>query len=227
MFWFLVLLVDAGESLDETLPRLLVQAFGVSFFAYLQRRVYEDFEERQTAFLVYVPSHYTIGHKGRYEAAQAYVTCVCEEFRHFCNSPYVFLAVFWGETQVFVEAVAHVIAIKTEEEKISDQLKWKSGVLLPVGWDAMTDEVFFQSEGNCRFSSSRKASEPNRASSETLVRTKTQNFGSFVSADVLGLWPNVCCFLDVLEDYKISRRVKCSRILYCHKMYVTEEFFNC
>src|SRR5690554_598175 len=103
---------NAGEVLDLTCPRFLIQAFRVPVFASVQRGVHEHLDElaggEQVAYQAAVAG------EGADEGAENNQAGIGKQFAHLANAADVLYPVVVGETQILAQAMAHVVAVQQE-----------------------------------------------------------------------------------------------------------------
>lgn len=117
--------IDAGEASDLARARPFVKSFHVSLLAHLQRRVYEDLDERQSGFLVQLPRAVSVTLERRDEAGETHDAAVGEQLRHLRDPADVLLAILSAEAEVPIEARADVVAI----ERVGGDAMWHKVIL--------------------------------------------------------------------------------------------------
>lgn len=102
--------INSRESLNHARARLLVQSLGITLLRDLNRDVDVDLNEWDASLVVELASGSAVGDVGRDEGSDRDAARVCEKLRDFANAADVFVAVCFGEAEVFVEAEADVVA---------------------------------------------------------------------------------------------------------------------
>jgi len=72
-----VWVIDAGKVIQYALPGFLIEAFGVSLFADLDRRVHKNLHEEKACFVVYAAGYFAVFAIRGYEAGHGYETGGC------------------------------------------------------------------------------------------------------------------------------------------------------
>ena len=108
----LVRAVDSGEVLQLTRACLGVEAFDVASFGHFEWGVNEDLDEFTGLHLR--PNHISLGAEGRDEGGDDNETRVCHQLGHFTDAADVFHTVGFGEAQILVQPVAHIVAVEKE-----------------------------------------------------------------------------------------------------------------
>src|SRR5690554_419946 len=150
---------NAGEVLDFTCPRFLVQAFRVPVFTGVQGGVHEYFDE--LAGGEQVAHQAAIAGKRADEGAENNQASISEQLAHLADAADIFYPVVIGETQVLAQAMAHVVAVQQE------------GVITPLV------QSNIQGIGDGGFATAAQAGEPEQAGLLVLV-TGAVRAGNFV-----------------------------------------------
>lgn len=154
---------DAGEFLNLTGPRLLVEPLGIAFLGHVDWNVDEDFDEGDGLdgsalgdLLVQVPGDLAVLPVGRDKGGDGNGGGVGEELGNLADAADVLVAVGLGKAEVLVQAEAHVVAVEA------------------VGGESKVQEVLLKRRGDGGFSRGREPREPDReallaAEAETLL----------------------------------------------------------
>lgn len=109
---YVIILINTGETLNDTLTRFLIEPFDVTSFADLERRVDKYFEERQIGVLVNFSCHFPVRRERRHEAAEGNDASIRKESRDLSNATYILLAIFFAEAEITVQTSTYVVTIQ-------------------------------------------------------------------------------------------------------------------
>jgi hypothetical protein len=127
-------------AIGDGCSRFFIEAFGVSLFADFEGGVDEDFDELVGG--EELADGVAVGSEGGDEGGDGHDAGGEEEFGDFADAADVFGAVGVGESEVFVEAMADVVAVEDEGEVV------------------VLDEGGFEGHGDGGFSAAGEAGEP-------------------------------------------------------------------
>ena len=108
----LVRIVDSGEVLYLACAGLLVQSLRIAFLSYLEGTVDKYLNELQVGRLVQFAHLVPIFLVWTDKARQRNRTGIAKKFGYLADTTDIFLAIFFRETEILVDAESNVVAIQ-------------------------------------------------------------------------------------------------------------------
>ena len=184
----LVGVVDSREVSDLACAGALVQSFRIPAFGLAQRAVHEHLYKPQVGILMQPANFVPVGRVGADEGGQRNRASVAKEFRDLSDTTNVFPAVRFGETEVLVDAQAHVVAVEAVRQLASPEQR------------------ALQGDGDGALAAARKAGKPDRCAflAQDLVAVFPR-YQAFLPGDIGGFLTCWChCLLGLFRRCRFA-----------------------